>query len=304
MIQSICAVIVSYNNSDKLKKCIESVLHQTDRNVVVDNSNEETKEVIRKSSYPDKVYLILNRDNMGLGCALNKGIKYSLDNNFEWTLLLDQDSVLTENMLEEMVFSFNKMSASQQRQTAAIVPVVHDVQSKKEIPSIITTHFLNKKLELPQKDTFVHFHITSGSLLKNKIIPDIGFLSEDFFIDYIDYDYCFRIIEAKLKILLSKNAFLMHSMAEHGYRYIFNFKEHEPKRLYYQTKNRLIVLLRYGKNFRSFFYEDVFRLTAKFFKILILEKHKVEKIKMMFLGIKDFIKYYHSIRIHNKNICD
>lgn len=304
MNQSICAVIVSYNNPDKLKKCIESVIHQIDKIIIVDNSCEETKEVIRKLSYPDKVFFILNLSNMGLGYALNQGIKYSLDNNFDWTLLLDQDSVLTENMLEEMMLSYNKMNASNQSQTAVIVPVVHDVDSNKEIPSIITTKLFNKKLYHPQKDTFVHFHITSGSLLKNNNIPKIGLPDETFFIDYIDYDYSFRIIEAKHNILLSKKALLMHSMAEQSHKYMFSFKEHDPKRLYYQTKNRLFVLLRYGKNFRSFFYEDIYRLIAKFFKILILEKNKIKKIKMMFLGVVDFIKYYNSIKhIHKNNIC-
>ncbi len=110
MNKKICAVIVSYNSPERLKSCIDSLLNQTDKVVVIDNnSRRDTKEIITGLSYPEKVSLIFNEENKGLAAALNQGLQYSLMNGYNWTLLLDQDSVLSDNMIHEMLLSYENL---------------------------------------------------------------------------------------------------------------------------------------------------------------------------------------------------
>jgi rhamnosyltransferase len=294
----ICAVIVSYNSAQNVMACINSSLNQVDKIIVVDNSSDaHLKNSVRNMKYPDKVSFIFNETNKGLGYALNQGLQYSVNNRCEWTLLLDQDSLLSDNMVAEMISSYRNLSDEAKKEVASIIPIIYDVNFKKTLSPIITTNFLNKKIKNPGKDAFVHFQITSGTMVKNEVIKYIGLMNEYFFIDYIDFDYCFRVLNKGYKLLLSKNALLYHKLAEKNHRLFFHFKEHQPFRVYYQTRNRLFTLFIYGKKYKSFLYSESCRFICKFFKILILESNKKEKIKMYRNGIKDFILQYKKDRL-------
>ncbi len=244
--------------------CIDSLENQADKIVVIDNSaDQRVRNALLALPHANRIAFIFNDCNKGLAAALNQGIRYSLDNACKWTLLLDQDSILAESMIGEMLRSYNDLDEEAKKETALVVPTVYDRNFKKMLPSVITTNFLNKKIETPAGDCFVHFHITSGSLLKNELVSKIGLMNENLFIDYIDFDYCFRILDRNLRILLSKNALLYHSLAETKQKLFFQYREHQPVRVYYQTKNSLYTLFKYGKNYRSFLYFEIFRLNQE-----------------------------------------
>lgn len=296
MDNSVCAVIISYRSPENVITCIDSLLRQVDKIAVVDNSAEQqVKNALLASPYADRIAFIFNDCNMGLAAALNQGIRYSLDNACGWTLLLDQDSSLTEDMISEMLRSYNGLDDETKKKTALVVPTVYDWNFKKMLPSVITTNFLNRKIEAPAGDCFVHFHITSGSLLKNELVSQVGLMNENLFIDYIDFDYCFRILNNDLKILLSKNALLHHSLAQTKRKFFFSYREHQPVRVYYQTKNSLHTIFEYGKKYRSFLYFEIFRLIRRPVKTLLLESQKKEKLRMYFRGIRDFIREYRKL---------
>jgi len=293
---TICAVIVSYNSPENLEACVHSSLNQVDKIIVIDNSsNLFLRRDMNSSNYPNKVSFIFNETNKGLGVALNQGIQYSLHNNYTWTLLLDQDSIPAENMIHEMIHSYENLDSKTKEETALIVPAVFDLHFKKILPAVVMTNLMNKKLKNPKNDSFVHFHITSGTLIKNEVIPNIGLMNENFFIDFIDFDYCFRVLNNNLRILLSKEALLYHSLAEHKQKFFFHFREHNHTRVYYQTRNRLFTLCKYGGKYKSFLYSESCRLISKFLKILFLESDKTKKIEMYLKGIIDFMRSYRKI---------
>lgn len=80
----------------------------------------------------------------------------------------------------------------------------------------------------------------------------------------------------------------MQKVAKAKRKFGFVFKEHNPVRIYYQTRNRLFVLSSYGKKYKSFLFEEIFRFIGKAFKILLLESDKAAKIKLLLKGIVDY----------------
>lgn len=297
--QEVCVVIISYDSPENVVACVNSAISQVDKIVVIDNSPDSASGNVFKSVIAsDRISFTYNETNKGLGCALNQGIRYSLANGFEWTLLLDQDSLLSDTMVSEMLTSYNNLPGDTGKEVAIVIPKVYDLNFRKILPPILTTRCVNKKIKKPNRDTFVHFQITSGMLIRNKVFEDVGMMNEYFFIDYIDFDYCFRVLDKGYKILLSKNALLYHRLAEKKKMLFFSFREHQPLRVYYQTRNRLFTLFEYGKNYRSFLYSESLRLVCKFLKILLLESNKKEKIRMYFHGVKDFVS--HSRRFGTK----
>jgi len=92
-----------YNQSSYTEKCMESLVAAgTDLNqvVVVDNgSSDDTLEVLKK--YP-RVHTIQNKQNMGCGVAWNQG---ALLRQTEWTVVMNNDVVVTRNWLTGLVSS-------------------------------------------------------------------------------------------------------------------------------------------------------------------------------------------------------
>jgi rhamnosyltransferase len=298
MRNSISAVVVSFDDPLRLKECVQSLFNQVDMIVIVDNGNGcGLDEIAALPICFGKIHLIRNKHNRGLAAALNQGIRYSLDNAYTWTLLLDQDSVASEDMTLKMIRSYENLDDKTRKETAVLVPTVFDRKFREMLPSIIMTNFLNSKLRKPTHDSFVHFHITSGSLIKNETLPDIGLMNEYFFIDYIDFDYCFRVLNKGYKILLSRDALLSHALGARTQRLGLYFREHDAGRIYYQTRNRLFVLLKYGKKYKSFLYSETFRSIGKLFKIIVLESQKRQKLRMYFRGIRDLVREYDKLDV-------
>lgn len=100
-------IIVSYNVSELLKKCLESLRvagsklqvagYQKPEIIVVDNASIDDSVKMVKSEFPE-VKLIENRQNTGFSKANNQGVKISQG---EHLLFLNPDTIVEENTLLE-----------------------------------------------------------------------------------------------------------------------------------------------------------------------------------------------------------
>jgi len=105
-IPKICVIIVSYNFEPWIPLCLPSVKASTlpATVVVIDNASQDrTREIIR-SQYPD-IVLMENNRNLGFGKANNQGMKYALDNGFDYVFLLNQDARLHPRALERLILA-------------------------------------------------------------------------------------------------------------------------------------------------------------------------------------------------------
>jgi rhamnosyltransferase len=274
----VAAVIIAYNDITALYKCLESLHKQVDYMIIIDNSTDDSI-----FAYKNEHIYIKNNTNLGLAKALNIGIKKSLELDIEWILLLDQDSVLEKSMVLNMLNSYQ--DKTHKSEIAQIVPTVYDKNLNYYIPSLVYKTFSLQKISNPKLDCYIDFQITSGSLIKKSIFKELGLMDDSLFIDYIDFDYCFKIRKFNYKILLSNTALLYHQMGEKKVKFGIPFVEHSSSRVYYQMRNRIIIMKRFKKEFPFFIFKEINRMILKFFKILILENDKNKKIKNYFQGI-------------------
>ncbi|QTA88469.1 glycosyltransferase family 2 protein [Desulfonema magnum] len=287
MKDNVTAIIIAYNDFSALYRCIETIYSQADRIFIVDNSTNNDRYAYRD---PDKkIDYFKNKTNIGLANALNIGINKALEIKNDWILLLDQDAVSDENMVSNMIRSYNR--SADKNLIAQVVPVVYDKNSDNYLPSLIYNKFSLKKIFTPKKDAFVDFQITSGTLVKKNIFSKIGFMDGELFIDYIDFDFCFRLREKGYKILLSHNALLRHSLGKKSKNLFFEFTEHNSMRVFYQIRNRLIIMKRFRKRFPFFCISETKNLLVTLLKIILAENNKIEKIINYFKGLYTFILY-------------
>lgn len=101
----VAAVICNYNKSDYVIQCIQSVLESrfTDFDLfVVDNaSTDDSVERIR-AGYGERLRLFVNGENMGGSGGFNTGIRYAVEQGYQYVWCLDNDVLVDENALGEL----------------------------------------------------------------------------------------------------------------------------------------------------------------------------------------------------------
>lgn len=100
----ILTVIVTYNAMKWIDKCLSMLSRSTvptDVIIIDNNSVDDTRKFIM-SDYPSVIWRPQEK-NLGFGQANNIGLKYALDNNYDYVLLLNQDAYLQEDALEKIL---------------------------------------------------------------------------------------------------------------------------------------------------------------------------------------------------------
>jgi GT2 family glycosyltransferase len=96
-------IVVNWNTCEITRNCLHSVREKVEdinyEVIVVDNaSSDQSVEMIRKE-FPD-VRLIVNRENLGFGCANNQAMREALGRYF---LLLNSDTVVIDDSVQRLV---------------------------------------------------------------------------------------------------------------------------------------------------------------------------------------------------------
>ena len=280
MMCKVAAIIVSYNPDSNLFDSINLLLNQVEKVIIVDNGSKEKYVKYIKSINEDKIEIILNKENLGIATALNIGVRKALENGYEWILTMDQDSKASPDMVKKM---FNVYNSIKRKDILSIFPNFVD----ERIQSIEENSNMNSY-------EYVDADITSGNLLRKEVFEKVGFFDDSLFIDLVDTDFCMRLNEKGIKMIKIRDAVLYHSLGESktikGILGSFNTSNHSALRRYYMTRNRFYIWEKY-KGLNSFTLNRDKKLFKKeFVKIILGEKDKVNKIKMVLRGYKDYKK--------------
>ena len=103
---NIFSIIVTWNTMQRgwIDRCLQSLQASTVpiTAIVVDNlSTDGTREYL-PAHYPDTIWLPQDR-NLGFGQANNVGIRYALEHQADYVLLLNQDAALAPDAIEKML---------------------------------------------------------------------------------------------------------------------------------------------------------------------------------------------------------
>lgn len=264
----ICAGIVTYNpNINLLIKNINAISIQTKDLVIFDNGSQNFNLINDLKNRTDiRLSIINNGQNDGIARALNVICQYCYNRHFKWVLTLDQDSVIPENLLQELEKGIN--------QDTAIVS-----------PNIV---YRNNEKYADYKTSGFHeteWTITSASLTNLSAWNKIGGFDEKLFIDGVDRDFCIRLRRAGYRILIDFDIRMLHELGNLKCRKVFNrtiyVTNHSAIRKYYMARNSVYLDRKLGTS-RSFKY-----ITSLLLKTLFYEDDKFDKIKSILKGIAD-----------------
>lgn len=222
-------VIVSWNVSNLLDNCLESVLRQVNgfdyEIIVVDNaSSDDTVEVIR-NKYP-QIKVLVNEENLGFARANNQGFKIARG---KYIFILNPDTILIDRALNILLDYMN----SNPKVGAAGPKIINSSGSIQTtcawlLPSLARTlfctsmrlhkipvfgHYFNKRYISPyQYNVTQTVEAISGAamLVRGEIITSNGGFREVYFHTGEDVDLCYRIQKQGWKIAFVSEAAIIH----------------------------------------------------------------------------------------------
>lgn len=125
----ISTILVQYNNSSDVVKCLESLKQSDYLNldiVIVDNASKQIEVdhiqqylKINKSEFVSCLLSLVS--NMGYSGGNNVGIKYALDHNADYVLILNPDTILEKDALSEMI-----KTAESDPQIGIVGPIINE----------------------------------------------------------------------------------------------------------------------------------------------------------------------------------
>jgi len=265
---NIGAIIITYN--PQIKDLFDNILtysSQVNQIVIVDNSTDLlNKSQIRDACPNNKIVYLDMKGNKGVATALNAGFEYVMMNGADWVLTMDQDSCFVSSIDGYKSYILN-----------------HDVSNLLLLAPIY--HFYDLKQECSETITNLKIAIQSGCLVNVSNYLKNGSYREDFFIDFVDYEYCLRGNSKKLILFQIHSVLLKHSLGEKRTGCFLNFKFNYcssiPMRYYYVIRNGLKTAFIY-KNFNC-----VLIIIKTVVRVLLLEDNKKKKFSFILKGVVD-----------------
>lgn len=281
VIMNICAIIVSYNPSDSIVSCFNSLFHQCSNLVIIDNFS-------RSFPYNDFVGIdgiIFLHLNYGIGYAQNVGIRNAICNGADYILLSDQDTIYPSNYVADMVACLDKLKTS--GKVAAVSPNFFDVNRSELCPMITDAGPLGFKQKTATSGLHkVCFANASGMIIPAHVFSDVGLMREDLFIDCVDTEWCARAEHLGYSIYCNADMVITHSLGDRSINVLGRIiTQHSPLRHYYLARNSMYLAL-YSKhltlNKRLFF---LLRAIKRVVGHAVLSAPRMENLRMGVLGI-------------------
>jgi GT2 family glycosyltransferase len=192
--------ILTYNQVEHTRKCLESVFNNTTKyyRIVVSDNGSTDNTIDYLKSLGNKINLVLNGENLGFTKAHNKIMQMYPKHDI---VLMNNDIEVPTDWLENLIAYKDKnglgaVSAAIQTKNGLDVGAVLDKNAKGR-------SLINDKSEP---------HWISGSLMYicRSTIDTIGTLDENFFAYYDDVDYCVRMKKEGIKFGTNWDVVITH----------------------------------------------------------------------------------------------
>lgn len=281
----VCGVVVTFHPDDNIGDRLGAVTAVVDALVVIDNSaNKETALALRLIVERLGATLVINDKNVGVATALNQGIAAAQRASMEWVWFFDQDSKLFGDFRSSMVEIISVYGGDK---PLGIIGCNYVVENQ---VSVRSPAYPVKAMRHP---LFVEVNsvITSGSLHKLELFKRIGGFRDDYFIDMVDIEFCWRAKRYGYAVLRSIKPLMQHSIGQLSEHKILWFttgtSNHYAFRRYFSARNSVML----SKGYLFVYPVSALRILLARCKSTVLmlafEKEKLKKFSATLHGFWD-----------------
>jgi rhamnosyltransferase len=240
---STLAIIVTYNpRPGDLVALLSRLRTERVDTIVVDNCSDNIDETAHQiAAFPETQLVRLNR-NYGIAYAQNIGLHTALAADYEFALLLDQDSLPDADFVEKSQRAFATLDPDG-LSVAAVAPSYIDSSTQYLYPFVRFSRFGVHTFRPSEQYADVSLIISSGSTLRLKVLPAIGLMNESLFIDHVDTEWCLRVIAKGFRLVGLADNRMKHSVGDATIRILGrNLPAHTYKRRYLATRNLFFLI--------------------------------------------------------------
>jgi rhamnosyltransferase len=280
---AVCAVLVTYHPDPALPARLRRVAPQVGAIVIVDNGSADTElRMLRELAADPRIHLILNRENLGVARALNLGVQRAASLGYSLALLLDQDTGAEADMVQTLLDIYASFTP---RHRLAVIGSNYKDANRPSQNS-------NDEAGMGTLWDEAESVITSGSLLPLAAHADIGPFREEFFIDFVDTDYCFRARAKGYYVIKSRKSLMSHAIGALRESRFLWFRRwtynHSPDRRYYFARNNTVLIREYAKHGRvRWMLKSLNRCFRLCKRVVLYEKTRTRKIAAIAAGWRD-----------------
>ncbi len=272
--EDVCAVFVTYHPDPDFPLRSARIGAQVGSVLIIDNGSSDTQKfTARKLTGQSAARVICNGENLGVACALNIGIRRAQAEGYRFVLLLDQDTLVDPDMVDVLLAVYE--SCRDGPRVAAIGSRFRDTKGGTHPPI---------RLQAAGDDwQEVESVITSGCLLPVSAYADIGPFRDEFFIDHVDTEYCYRARARGYRIIETLRPLMSHTVGAPSAHAWFGATiwttNHSADRRYYMARNNTVLLREYGTSAKgSWRLKSIIRCLRLCKRILYFERDKLRKI--------------------------
>jgi GT2 family glycosyltransferase len=236
---SISAVILSYNSAGHIKECVDSLMMHgcftldKDEIIIFENGSIDASiNMIQEleNSYGKIIRLIKSDINIGTTASRNAAIRIS---SKEFLLILDADVVLLPSTIDRLCHTLSK-----EPRCGLVVPRLIFPNGKAQLsvdtfPTLLrkikrwySLRAIEQEIDLRATDgqniREVDYAISACWLMPRRTIDAVGLFDERIFYSPEDVDFCIRVWENGLRVILDEKACAIHDANELSRRNFFS----------------------------------------------------------------------------------
>lgn len=215
-------VVLNWNGAEDTVKCVNSLKRLAYPNfkvLVVDNGSEPSDRERIAQMKERGIEIILNDSNLGFGGGNNVGIREALAKGADYILLLNNDTIVREELLENLV-----SVAEGDPRVGICGPTIHCMDDQERIYSAGGRLLMplgqpwaigHREKDSGQYDAVREVDYISGScmLISRRTVDAIGLLPEQYFLQWEDIHYCFAARKAGLKVVYVGRGKVLHAVS-------------------------------------------------------------------------------------------
>lgn len=199
--ENLAIIILNYNGTEDTVECVNSIMQikcAADV-IVVDNASEKSHFMQLKEKLSPNVLLLSSSVNLGYAGGNNMGIKYAYDKGYEYICVVNNDTVLMED-----VFSPCVVELERNRDIAFIGPTIVNytdgkVQSTGGNIDINRAYAscMNAGAEYKAYPRAIQSDYISGACMvfRRDIVEKLGMIPESYFLFFEETEWCYRALK-------------------------------------------------------------------------------------------------------------
>lgn len=245
--KSVAIVIVDYNGFADTVRCLESIDEIDYTNYVVflvDNGGSHCAELEDIASTRSYVRYLRSEENLGFSGGNNLALEMIRD-DFDYALLLNNDTVVTPEFLSKLVESAGEMTLVGSKiyyWTEKSRIWYAGGGSSRTLCKAWHDGFRKMDGSFHDKGTReVGFISGCCMLIPAKALVDVGLFDDGYFLYLEDTDYCFRAMDAGYALRYEPNSVIYHCVSA-------STGDSSPLMNYYKLRNRQYFIDRFSTN--------------------------------------------------------